>query len=419
MCPSTQQTHCAAGAPVAFGHCAPYVLPAPHAPAVVPGWQTARAFPALAAGKGPFTDYPPQHATHADEALVHTYASFREAVALPANTRGDDSWTLCIPVPVPKMRNPTLLAVDYLIQYATTADYGNATVQTDVVLTAAALPMGVVSAGTGLAVYRPSMGTPRMVDQDSALPLANTLAVKCNTGGEQWSHYVDTQHVASNVRIREAAQLYVVFNVEERSTFRTARSLSVEVSATWQKEEVELKVLAEEERKAKEAAEKEAKEAAEKKAKEADEQKARDEARAWMEGERRARQEEERERSVAKAAREEEKQARKEAQEWRQEERVHWVEEREAREANAAAMAAAIAEVANLSVNVHQSIDAAPAIADQKTQKSIEKTMERLGLEACPSGFPFVKREDGYRCNGGTVGGTGKHFISFKDLGLK
>ncbi|KAJ7688062.1 hypothetical protein B0H17DRAFT_1203254 [Mycena rosella] len=67
----------------------------------------------------------------------------------------------------------------------------------------------------------------------------------------------------------------------------------------------------------------------------------------------------------------------------------------------------------------HQSVDAAPAIADEETQKSIEKAMKRLDLEPCSSGFPFIKKGDGYRCNGGTEGGAGKHFISFKDLGLK
>ncbi|KAJ7808524.1 hypothetical protein B0H14DRAFT_3761696 [Mycena olivaceomarginata] len=75
--------------------------------------------------------------------------------------------------------------------------------------------------------------------------------------------------------------------------------------------------------------------------------------------------------------------------------------------------------IAVLKGDAHQSVDAAPAIADENTQNSIEKAMKRLNLEPCPSGFPFIKREDGYRCNGGTEGGAGKHFISFKDLGLK
>ncbi|KAF7368619.1 hypothetical protein MVEN_00185800 [Mycena venus] len=107
----------------------------------------------MADGKGPFVDYPLQHAidTDADEALVHAYASFREqpTVAFPANARRADSWTLCVAIRVPE-DSPTLLAVDYLIQYATTADSGNATAQTDVMLTNGELPEGVVSP---LAVY--------------------------------------------------------------------------------------------------------------------------------------------------------------------------------------------------------------------------------------------------------------------------
>jgi hypothetical protein len=367
----------------------------------------------LAAANGSFTDFPPQHAPNADEALVHTYASFLEepASALSPSTPRGDAWTACIPVDLPKISSPTLLSVNYIIRYATTAEAGNSIIQTDVVLTTASLPAEVMSGSAALDVYRPSAGIPRIVDQAAAVCLANTVAVKANAGGLQWSHYVDTQHVMPNVRVHKRAQLYVVFNVEEQSTCQTVRSLSVEVSATWQKKEVEIKALAEEKRKAEEAAQKAAKELEEKRMREADEQKARDEARQWMTAETRAREEEER---AAKTARKEEQKARTAEEEWRKAERLHWEEEHQSREANTAAVVAAVAKIAN-----HRSKEAAPAVADAHLQKSIVETMEKLGLQACSSGYPFEKHEDGYWCTGGNPGGKGTHFISFKDLGME
>jgi len=394
MCPKTQQFALAQCA----GHCAatPVCLAASPAPAVVPAGQTlARSFSVLAAADGSFTDYPPQFTADADEALVHTYASFQEqpAIALSANSRRDDAWTLCVAVPTPAIPNPTLLSVNYLIKYATTADEGNATLQTDIVLTTAALPKDVVSARAALDVYRPSAGQPRIVDQAAALCLANTLAIKCNGGGEEWSHYVDTQYVTPNVRVRDsAAQVYVVLNVDEHSTFRTARSLSVEVSATWQKEEVEIKARAEEARKAKEAAEKEAQELAEKKAREAEEKAARDEERVWREEERQARKDEAKERADAKQARDEERK-------WRDDFRIQWEEERKARAASTAQAA-------------KPTVAAAPAVADDNIQNSIKATMARLNMDPCPAGYEFVKEAKGYRCKGGS------HFVTFEQLGM-
>ncbi|KAJ7779437.1 hypothetical protein DFH07DRAFT_1030251 [Mycena maculata] len=413
MCPKTQQTQFVAGTPVALGHCAascassPVLLPMCQTPAVVPGGQVARAVPVLMAKDRSFADYPPQYSVDADEALVHTYASFREepAIALSVNSRRDDAWTLCVAVPTPALHNPTLLAVNYMIRYATTADEGNATIQTDIVLTTAALPTEVVSARAALDVYRPG-GAPRMVDQAAALCLANTVAIKCNGGGEQWSNYLDTQSVTPNVRVRDTAQLYVIFNVEEHSTFRTARSLSIEVSATWQKEEVEIKAKAEEERKAKEAAEKEAQKLADKRAREADERQAREEERVWREEERQARREEAQERADAKQLREEE--------------RIRREQERAQAEAKAAgpkpSMQAApqVAAVVGMKNEVPKpTVEAAPAVADEAIQLHIKETMAKLKKDPCPAGYEFVKVEGGYKCKGGT------HFVSFEQLGMK
>ncbi|KAJ7483354.1 hypothetical protein FB451DRAFT_1364313 [Mycena latifolia] len=384
--------------PAAPAAAAPICMTACHcqSPAIVPSGQTlARSFPVLAAnGDGTFTSYPPEHADDADEALLHTYASFREEpiVALAGNARGNDTWTLCVPVPVPSTPNPTLLALSYLVKYATTGDDGNATVQTDVLLTSATLSAGVVPGGAPLGVYRPSTDyAPRMVDAAAARCLATTLAIKCNGGAEQWSHFLDVQDVAPNVRVRAGAQPYVVFHVAEYPTARTMRSLAVEVSATWQKEEVELKARAEAERKAKAAEEKEAQEAAERKAREADEKLARDEERKWREEERQARKEEARERAEAK-------QAREETRKWREEE-IQARKERKAREDEARAS--------------KPSVQAAPHVADDKTQDMIKETMVKLRMEPCPNGYQFVKDSKGYTCKGGS------HHVTFEQLGMK
>jgi hypothetical protein len=89
-----------------------------------------------------------------------------------------------------------------MIKYATTCDNGNSTVQTDTILTTETLPGGVVTRNTDLGVYHKddseTGGTgfaPRMVDHEEALCLSTTLAVKCNDGGEQWSHYIENQHI--------------------------------------------------------------------------------------------------------------------------------------------------------------------------------------------------------------------------------
>lgn len=373
----------------------PYTTGCKPAPAVVPGGQTlACSFPVAAAnGKGTFTTYPPEYTEDADDALLHTYASFREEPVSALSANRDGTWTLCVPVPLPSAPNPTLLSLDYLVKYATTGDEGNATVQTDVLLTTTSLPGGVTTASTVLGVYRASTGyAPRVVDQDAARCLATTLGVKCNGGGEQWSHFVDAQHVGPNVRVRGAAQLYVLFNVAEYPTALTARSLSVEVSATWQKEEVELKAKAEEERKAKEAADKLAQEVAERKAREAEEKQAREEERQARNEARQARQQEAEERAEAKKAREE-------ARQWMEEERRARAEDREAR--------------AQAAVPAKPSVEAAPGVADDQLQELIKETMAKHGMEPCPAGFAWVKNSKGYTCKGGS------HHVSFEQLGMK
>jgi len=332
---------------------------------VSPSGQThARSFPVLAAVNKTFTSFPPQQDDDDDdddEQLLHTYASFQEEplAALSVNNRNDHTWTLCIAVPIPSIDNPTLLALSYMIKYGTTCDHGNSTIQTDTILTQESLPEGVLTEATDLGVYKNKTGyAPRMVDHDAALCLSTTLAVKGNGGGEQWSHYIDNQRITPDVRVVDESHLYLVFHACEYPTARTVRSLSVEVSATWQKEEVEIKAREEAERKAKEEAEIKAKEEAERKAR-------------WAE--------ERQEREEARQARAEEKQAREETKR---------------------------ARAAKLVAN-------APAVADQGMQDRIAETMNRLGLAKCDSGYAFERKEWGYQCGGGS------HKVTWAQLGME
>ncbi|KAJ6582612.1 hypothetical protein DFH09DRAFT_1360443 [Mycena vulgaris] len=413
---SQNMTSTAQFTPIAFAHA---LTPTPTP--VVPGGQVARAFVVVTAKHGAFTDFPPQHAPDADEALVHTYASFREepAIALSPNTSRDDTWTLCVAVPIPEIPDPTLLSVDYMIHYATIANEGNATIQTDLLLTTASLPAAVVSGRAALDVYRPTAGAPRMVDRAAALCLATTLAIKANGGGEQWSHYVDTQHVTPDVRVHEAAQLYVVFNVQEHSTLRTARSLSVDVSATWQREEVEQKALAEEERKMKEAAEKEARELEEKRARDAKQDRVWDEEREWREEESQARVDEEQAREEALSWMKAESARRQkewdEEREWRDKERNARVAEKQAREEALAWMRAESAHREEERAAAARARRAAlPASADQRTKEAIERLKHLADPGgSCSSGYEWLKTETGYKCAGGA------HSLTFAQLGME
>ena len=367
---------------------------------VVPSGQThTHTFPVLAAsGNGPFTSYPPEHDDDDDEQLLYTYASFREEPinALSVNTRHNDTWSLGIEVPIPSIKNPTLLAINYMVKYGTTCDNGNSTIQTDTILTTEELPQGIVTDAKDLDIYKSGSGyAPRMIDHDAALCLSTTLAVKCNGGGDHWSHYVDSQRINPNVRIVDDCHLYVVFHVCEYPTMRTLRSLSVEVSATWQKQEVEIKARAEAERKAREEAAKKAKDEAERRAREAEERQAREEERRAREEEKQARVEERQARVEEKQVRAEEKQARVEEKQARVEEKQARVEEKQARvdekqarveerqprveEKQPRAEERQTREVAKENAN-------APAVADQNMQTQIAEAMRRLNLNTCESG---------------------------------
>jgi len=387
-------------------------------PFSVPGGQAcARTFPVIAAANRGFTSYPPEHDDDDDEQLLYTYALFHEEpiTALSVNKRHDDTWTLCIPVPIPDIENPTLLALNYMIKYATTYDSGNSTIQTDTILTTDALPEGVVTENTGLGVYykgnpkNPIPGfAPHMVDHEKALCLSTTLAIKCNGSGEHWNHYIDNQHITPNVRVVDDCHLYVVFHVNEYPTVQTVRSLSVKVSATWQKEEVEKKAVAEAERQEAEEAKKQAELEAERKKREAEERQARLEEKNAREEERQARDEERYARADEAQARAEEAKARTEEAKARAEEAKAREEEAKAREEERQAR-----EVEKSAKGQTPSVASAPPVADKQMQTRIKDTMERLKMEKCDAGYEFVKTETGYKCKGGG------HSVTFEQLGLR
>jgi flagellar biosynthesis GTPase FlhF len=322
-----------------------------------------------------------------------------------------------------------------MIKYATTCDNGNSTTQTDTILTTEDLPEGIITENTDLSVYHQddsetgSTGfAPRMVDHEEALCLSTTLAIKSNGGGEQWSHYIDNQHVTPNVRVVDDCHLYVIFHVNEYPTVHTVRSLAVKVSATWQKEEVELKAIAEANRKAKEEDDRQAMLEAERRKREDEERQARKEEHDARDQERQARKEEhdarDQERQARKEehdARDQERQARKEEHDARDQERQARKEEHDARDQERQARKeehdardqerqARWEEKQAREVN---SVAFAPAVADDNLQARIDDTREALGLDRCEKGFKFRKTNLGYECTGG------KHKITFAQLGMK
>ncbi|KAF9062599.1 hypothetical protein BDP27DRAFT_1336384 [Rhodocollybia butyracea] len=364
----------------------------------------AQAFPVIAAAHGQFTSYPPPYNKGADEELLYTYASFLEepVAALSVNRLRDDTWAICIPVPIPNINRPTLLALSYMIKYATACDSGNSTIQTDTILTSKKLPGGVVTEDADLGIYHQD-GTiakndsetgfaPLMIDHKQALCLSTTLAMKSSGSTGQWSHYLDNQHITPNVRVTsKESHLYVVFHVNEYPTALTVRSLSVKVSATWQKEEVELKAIAEAERKAREEAARLAKLDQERRAREAEEKQARVE-------EKQARAEEKQARADELEARREEKKAREDEKRWRDEEREARKQEVQARAEEKQARAEERQEREEAKNRI--TMANAPHIADQKLQTVIKDKLAKLG-DKC------------------TAGWRGSHSFTYEELGIR
>ena len=214
---------------------------------------------------------------------------------------------------------------------------------------------------------------PFMIQHEEALRLSSTLAVKA--GGEcgDWGRYVDSRVVAPDTRIvDDNARLYLVFRVNEHPTPKTLRDIAIRASATWQKEEVEVKAVAA----AKAAAEAEAKKvAAEKEAEKArheEERQDRLDKKAWRDGETLAR----------KTRDEEEGKERASAQAYRDEEKAARIAREKSEESS------------------HKPSEVGHT-ADLPTQNQIKAAIERLGLAKCPNGYAFVRTADGWSCTGG------------------
>ena len=203
---------------------------------------------------------------------------------------------------------------------------------------------------------------PFMIQHEEALRFSSTLSVKA--GGEcgDWGRYVDSRVVAPDTRIvDDNARLYLVFRVNEYPTPKTLRDIAIRASATWQKEEVEVKALAA----AKAAAEAEAKKVA-----------------AEKEAEKVRHEEERQDRLDAKAWRDEERKERASAQAYRDEEKAARIAREKSEESS------------------HKQSEVGHT-ADLPTQNQIKAAIERLGLPKCPNGYAFVKTADGWSCTGG------------------
>lgn len=195
--------------------------------------------------------------------------------------------------------------------------------------------------------------------------------------------------------------LYIAFHVAEYCTIHTLRTLSIEASAIWQKEDVELKAKA----KAKEEADKQAK-------KEEEEKQARDEARRWMEDAKKWMEDD-------REAKAEEKRAREEARRSKaDEEKLVRGESKQAREGEhndkpAVPSASAVQGTHPAALGTPKlTISSAPSVADENMQAFIKEKAAQLG-RVCPQGFAWHKNENGYKCGGG------RHFLTFEELGMQ
>lgn len=208
------------------------------------------------------------HANHGAVAIFNGHAH-GNGIAHPAKAptapapieqKQINSWTLCLPIPVPLgLANATLESLVYTIRYAS-LNAGSASVQTDIVLShGTKITEGIVTDYSKLALYAHHGGVdgkasgygPPMLNEALGLALASVPAFKNAGGAGDWSHYLDHQKVYPNVRIGEdlsyaahaqahtlgahhdAVHVYLFFHVYEYPGEDALRSISVDVSATW------------------------------------------------------------------------------------------------------------------------------------------------------------------------------------------
>ncbi|KAF9454869.1 hypothetical protein P691DRAFT_204060 [Macrolepiota fuliginosa MF-IS2] len=177
-----------------------------------------------------------------------------------APAKAVNSWTLCVPIPIPLgLANATLESLVYTIRYAS-LNAGSASVQTDIVLShGAKVAEGIVTDYTRLALYahhgvaldeksgRGKGYGPPMLNEALGLALASVPAFKNAGSAGAWSHYLDHQKIHPNVRLgdnssyaahahgglHDACHAYLFFHVYEYPGADVLRSISIDVSATW------------------------------------------------------------------------------------------------------------------------------------------------------------------------------------------
>lgn len=299
------------------------------------------------------------------------------------------SWRVVIPIQVPTdILKPTLSSLRYMVKYGTTFDDGNSTVQADLVLSTANVEGGVTLAGddaNGLkGLYLPAKSgyAPHIVDENTGVSLLTVSSVKCNGGGAQWSHFIDSHQLYPNIRLANpGSHLYLVFNVAEYPTKDTERFLAAEVAASWY-EDVEA-------RKAQDEADRKAKEEAVRKAKEEADRIAHEEATKAKKAEEELQKKISDE--VARRVAEAEKSIQAEV-----DKRVADVESK----LRAEAQKASSVSKAN-----------APHVADDAMQDKIQAAAKKHNA-VCPQGYGWVKSEHGYVCGGGG------HKLTWEQLGM-
>jgi hypothetical protein len=306
-------------------------------------------------------------------------------------------------VPIPKdMVDPTLTSLSYTTKYSTANDQLPCMVRSNILLTESESGEPEHSVITDPNTDHHDINVVPQTTEHSVITNANTdhhdinvvphtskgatvmlssvLGIKANDLGNQWNHFVDRQHIPLNIRIVQSSRLYLQVHISEYPAEDMLRSLLMDVSATWLDDQERRRQLQKRQEAETRANDMEAKVVVEEEArKKAETQQAADE-HAKDEAEANWRAAEEQSAADAKAR----KEAEDEAQKAKSERKA--AEEKAERE------------------KVGSS-------ADDKTQARLKDALSHLPKDReCGGGFAWVQTATGFKCTGGG------HSISWEEL---
>jgi hypothetical protein len=229
--------------------------------------QRAHPHPALgltaAAYSQPTTDIPAitQYSSSAnfppeDTIPVHTHASYSNQRFSKLISDNCGNWTLALDVPIPKdMVDPTLTSLSYTTKYSTANDQLPCMVRSNILLAASESEepehsvitdpntdhhnINVVPQTTEHSVITDpntdhhDINVVPQTSKGATVMLSSVLGIKANDLGNQWNHFVDRQHIPFNIRIVQSSRLYLQVHISEYPTEDMLRSLLMDVSATW------------------------------------------------------------------------------------------------------------------------------------------------------------------------------------------